>query len=157
MFLWRTRELEISSCTLLHVMFGGGSPLGSQGMISSLPTSWTYSGWGGTRSDGGSWRREGALLYLCTDSKKFPLNLRQRQGVEPYLKNDFSGFRLAHGAITVIGSAGIHANSIIIGCCYENGALWVYHPTWELEEKIHTVTPRHPCISPLWWFYFYGT
>lgn len=57
------------------------------------------------------------------------------QEAHPYLQNDLCRFRLAHRAITVIGSAGVHADSIVISCCYKNGALRVHHPTWELEKK----------------------
>lgn len=48
-----TASEEVIS-TLLHVTFGVGSPLASQGMINSLPTSWRYSGRGRTLNIGGS-------------------------------------------------------------------------------------------------------
>lgn len=51
-----------------------------------------------------------------------------------YLQDHFSGLRLAHGAVTVIGSTGVHAHSIVVGCCYENRALRVHHPTWILDR-----------------------
>lgn len=49
---------------------------------------------------------------------------------QPYLQNDLGGFRLAHGAITVIGRTCVHAHSVVIGCCYKNGTLGVHYPTW---------------------------
>lgn len=39
-----------------------------------------------------------------------------------YLQNDFGRFRLTHSPIAVVGSAGVHAYCIIIGCVYEQGA-----------------------------------
>lgn len=52
---------------------------------------------------------------------------------QPYLQNDLGGFRPAHGAIAVVGRTCVHAHSVVICCCYKNGALRVHYPTWELD------------------------
>lgn len=50
--------------TLLQVIFGAGSPMASQGIINSRPTSWRYSGRGGTRNVGGSLEKNSLFISL---------------------------------------------------------------------------------------------
>lgn len=70
-FAHLTSEEVIS--TLLHVTFGVGSPLASQGMINSLPTSWRYSGRGRTLNVGGSWKtRKYFILGLMLEGVFHP-------------------------------------------------------------------------------------